>query len=355
MGLKVREKILSLYHKITELDDYAYLIIVLASFLHASFIFVFYYLSIYEMVVFNIFSTLFYVTASFTFKNKYSKYYYTGAYLEIFSHQLAGMYFTGSYSGFDLLLCCLILAQFTFFKRILCLFSTIVIIFIMYINYFYPDLAFLHSEKYFINEHYLNAKDFLYPFNMLILLTFLIAWGMLVTAIPSKKLNDLRQIVYKDFLTGLHNRQYISEVLIYKYEKQKTIIAICDIDNFKHINDTYGHQVGDIVLKTISLEFLKKCKKYEHLNMQVCRWGGEEFLITANYTKDTKAILDEIREEIESLRFHEFSSKITITIGAYLNTFNPKDYKQIFEIADKNLYIGKQSGKNKVVLSESFA
>lgn len=348
--------LIKLLDKIYKLEDYGYLIILLAVFLHFCFIVIFYFLDIKEMFYFNIFSTTLYIILSISFNNQNSKTHYIIAYIEVLSHQLAGIYYTGAASGFDLVLCCLILVQFLFFTKFTCFISTIFISIIIYLSYFEASSIELHSEKLFTINNYINANIILYPINLAILLTFLIAYGILVTAIPSKRIHDLKEIIYKDFLTGLFNRKYVEEIILSKINKESSLFAICDIDNFKHINDTYGHQTGDIVLKMLAIVLINKAKKYSNYDFNVSRWGGEEFLIIANIASLDLAnqILNDIREDVEKLQISDLDEQITITIGASLASLNSNDYKQIFELADKNLYVGKKTGKNNVVITKNI-
>ncbi|ULO01568.1 diguanylate cyclase [Campylobacter sp. RM5004] len=344
-----------LVNKVINLEDYVYLIILLAAFLHISFLILFYFMNINELFYLNIVSVLIYITITINFKTKYARTYYMIVYFEVLIHQLIAIYYTGSASGFDLLLCCLILVQFLFFKKSTCFLSTIMIICLIYVSYFQADSLLLHSNKLFTIDIYKNSNIILYPINLAVLLVFLIVYGVLVTVIPSKRINDLTKIVYKDFLTGLNNRKYIEDVVLSKYNQENILVAIADIDNFKHINDTYGHQTGDIVLKMLAIVLINKNKKYAKYNVDICRWGGEEFLIIAdiNDTDIANMFLNEIREDIFRLKISDLHETISVTIGASISSFNPKEYKQMFEIADKNLYVGKNTGKNKCVITKA--
>ncbi len=347
-----KTQINKILNRISHLEDYSYLVLILASFLHFSFMIVFYFLGVFEMFVFNIFSTTVYICLSVFYKHNYAKVFYTIAYFEVLIHQLAGIYFTGIRSGFDLLLCCLILVQFIFFKISTCLISTLVLVTLIFLGYYFDGSQLVFSAKYFELASYHNAYLILYPINMFILITFLIAYGLLVTSIPSKKINDLKEISYKDFLTGLYNRKYLEEVVLPKKNDELILVAICDIDNFKSINDTYGHSVGDIILKTLALILISKAKKHEKDKVIVSRWGGEEFLIIGNFDNSTLAFefLEDIRKEVNDYNFKNINGKLSITIGGYMGKFK-NNYNELFTKADENLYQGKNSGKNKTILS----
>ena len=160
---------------------------------------------------------------------------------------------------------------------------------------------------------------------------------------------------HSDKLTGLPNRYYFTEnftELASKCTKEKMFMAIMDIDDFKKVNDTYGHNAGDYVLKTVASIIQDKCQ-----NMIVCRWGGEEFLLSGEaYDTDEEAIrkacrdLDSIRKAIGNYDFsYEGNAfRITLTMGVafYGEGETVEDW---IGCADRKLYSGKMSGKNKLV------
>ncbi len=156
-----------------------------------------------------------------------------------------------------------------------------------------------------------------------------------------------------DQLTGLGNRYYMHEILT--EEENKCVgnlyysIAMIDIDHFKFINDTYGHDNGDIVLKEVARILLENAPK----DIKVSRWGGEEFLIMATHNIDYDEFttyLEKLRGQIES---HDFSLtncdiKCTISLGAASFT-QGLSVQQVIKKADNNLYIAKESGRNRLV------
>lgn len=174
-----------------------------------------------------------------------------------------------------------------------------------------------------------------------------------------KQLDDRKEYLqYKaenDYLTTLLNRRAMNDILDEKLEnlKEKTInslsVAIGDLDNFKHLNDTYGHNFGDLVLKKVSKVFKKEYDT--NPNIFVARWGGEEFLILfIDYSHDeTYALLENIRKIIEKLEIKDElnSTNVSISMGfSYSNNIYNKDL--LITKADSALYIAKDSGKNRV-------
>jgi len=183
------------------------------------------------------------------------------------------------------------------------------------------------------------------------------------------RINELEEKVHKlerdlvhDKLTSLKNRAFFEEKSkaylnnIHKTKENKRrdwmgFYDICflffDIDYFKNINDTYGHDVGDKVLKVVA-ETLKKDLRLGDI---VARWGGEEFvgiLLGAN-EEQAKIKAEEIRAEVESLTFDEPSDlKVTISIG--LSEFKGDlTFEELIKHADKALYRAKQTGRNRTV------
>nr|WP_281952029.1 GGDEF domain-containing protein [Nitrosophilus kaiyonis] len=121
------------------------------------------------------------------------------------------------------------------------------------------------------------------------------------------------------------------------------------MDNFKNINDTYGHQIGDMVLK----EFSKVLKHSLRGNDLVFRIGGEEFaIIFLGLSKDiVENILNRIKENIKRKKFDILNKSITFSAGV-AKLKEEDDFKSIFSRADKLLYEAKKSGKDKIFLEK---
>jgi len=162
--------------------------------------------------------------------------------------------------------------------------------------------------------------------------------------------NKLNETASKDALTGLHNRRQLEEQLLMESKrtmrsKREFSICIADIDDFKLINDNYGHDTGDIVLKDIGNIFLQNSRITDFIG----RWGGEEFLFILPETPVSGAMLymERIRQQIieHKIQKDEKDFSVTITIG--ISSFQPGDnLDEIVKQADLALYAGKKSGKN---------
>lgn len=146
-----------------------------------------------------------------------------------------------------------------------------------------------------------------------------------------------------DNLSGAWNQRFLYSEL---YEKMgQSVIAMCDIDDFKVINDNYSHLAGDHVIKEFSDLVKRSIRKTDYL----CRYGGDEFIILF-YNCDVdqvSMIMEEIRRKVERHKFIYKGQimKITISIGIY-KTKKDESVDQALEMVDKELYLSKQNGKN---------
>lgn len=166
------------------------------------------------------------------------------------------------------------------------------------------------------------------------------------------KYNDRLQVAANtDPLTGLFNRRFTYDWLEnIKEEGEITSISIAigDIDFFKNVNDNYGHDAGDEVLKAIS----KTMKEMSGENALIARWGGEEFLIVYPEMNGDEAYyqlsLLHIKIGNMVIRSGDQEIRVTMTFGLTELDFH-KDIDRSIKRADDNLYIGKKSGRNQIV------
>ena len=158
----------------------------------------------------------------------------------------------------------------------------------------------------------------------------------------------------KDVLTTLLNRRGFLPLIepLMKDRSNPFCIAFCDIDDFKKVNDSYGHDGGDEVLRHIT-----KLMQKEMQGCDICRWGGEEIVILMkNYSFDVaKAKLETLRKNIEQnpTPFYNKRIFVTITIGVEQKLDSYKKPEEIIKTADERMYYGKQHGKN-ILVSESI-
>lgn len=152
-----------------------------------------------------------------------------------------------------------------------------------------------------------------------------------------------------DPLTGLPNRRSMLATLENIPVTEPFSIAIADIDFFKKVNDTYGHNCGDYTLQQIAALFQTRAG----MDYSVCRWGGEEFcfFLPGKNLDEAGIILFDVQQDVGKmkLKFEENEFSITITIGVAENDFR-SPVEDILEQADQMLYKGKLAGRNRVVM-----
>ncbi len=159
----------------------------------------------------------------------------------------------------------------------------------------------------------------------------------------------LTKLATRDQLTGIFNRRAIIhdfERLLSQAKRYQTpfSLIIFDIDNFKRVNDTYGHLMGDKALKEIVKEVKKVVRKSDIFG----RWGGEEFLVLLPMTSEPYAPAEKIRQTIEN---YEFCKSLNITLSLGATTYREGDsIDSMISRADEALYQAKQQGKNRVVV-----
>ncbi|WP_348980983.1 GGDEF domain-containing protein [Desulfosporosinus sp. BG] len=227
----------------------------------------------------------------------------------------------------------------------------------------YPVLAFL-----LLINNYTTSIDGLkslnFTWNMLLLLVFIILGYVFVfTGISSASriismqynIEKLEWISRSDPLTGLYNRRYImekieSEFISTKKNAKKFSLILADIDFFKKINDTFGHDCGDHVLKVVSKSLKDAVREQDF----VSRWGGEEFLILLPETEieGARILVDRIKRIIEEqiIEYNGVQVSTTMTFGVT----ESQDYGMIEDIikrADNALYEGKSRGRSCIILA----
>ena len=164
------------------------------------------------------------------------------------------------------------------------------------------------------------------------------------------------EMAVKDSLTGLYNRRYmethLATLMEHSANRGKAVsLMIMDIDYFKSVNDTYGHDVGDVVLK----EFAKQVKKSIRGIDMACRVGGEEFIVVFPDTEVAHAqmIAERIRYIVASKPFKVPAQAgelaVTVSIGISSMVHHQDDPSSLMKRADQALYKAKSDGRNRVV------
>ncbi|MGE5471376.1 MAG: diguanylate cyclase [Bacteroidota bacterium] len=162
--------------------------------------------------------------------------------------------------------------------------------------------------------------------------------------------NELAQAALRDPLTGLWNRRQFRNLLESARRQKRRFdldfsLLILDVDHFKLINDQYGHDAGDELLRTLAKAFEQRVRETD----DVCRWGGEEFVVLLPQTDVQSAVelAECLRETIEQIQ-HPFLPPITVSVGvAQYEAEESAD--SLFKRADEALYRAKAAGRNRVV------
>ena len=161
---------------------------------------------------------------------------------------------------------------------------------------------------------------------------------------------ELRLLLDKDYLTGvLTRRALFSRLKSVDCKRSPYSVIMADIDNFKQINDTFGHQAGDRVLKELGKIFKENLRR----NDFVGRYGGEEFLIVLPDTVKENAtfVAEKLRRLIENSYFNYPGKRITVSFGVAdcREVDCSKCLEKVIELADERLYKAKREGKNRVI------
>jgi diguanylate cyclase (GGDEF)-like protein len=172
-----------------------------------------------------------------------------------------------------------------------------------------------------------------------------------------KALEEIKLLSITDSLTGAYNRRYMLEYMEVELKRSKRYnhsfsFIMCDLDHFKSVNDTYGHEAGDQVL----IEFVKSLKEVIRDDLDlVFRYGGEEFAVVLPVTNisEAKILAERLRTHIEKKNIHILDKTIQITASFGIYGYEPGmnqdlTIKTIINAADKFMYRAKSNGRNRV-------
>ena len=163
---------------------------------------------------------------------------------------------------------------------------------------------------------------------------------------------ELSRMSRTDSLTGLYNRWHLDDVLARENSAahrhgDRLSIVIFDIDHFKHVNDTYGHPTGDLVL----VEFARRLTDELRAGDIAGRWGGEEFLLILPRTDATGAhrVADRVRLATAAMPVVTATTSISITVSGGCATGSTESPAELLDLADNRLYQAKTAGRNRIV------
>lgn len=202
------------------------------------------------------------------------------------------------------------------------------------------------NEPHYVIDRWLEVT--LFTIHAVVVFAFVAAYLVVflkyTLSLEKKIMNESRT----DELTQISNRYGLYDYYDQEKDKSSKVLALFDIDNFKKVNDVYGHAAGDVILKRvaeIATEVLN--------DAFVCRYGGEEFVIVLDEKGDGSFFdrLEKLRESIAKEVFDTEEAKInvTITTGA-IKYENDISLEKWVDLADEKMYSGKKSGKNKTVI-----
>ena len=335
---------------------------------HIFLLFFFYFQNVRFMAYFNVGSLIFYVLAIFILKKRKLFAYIALTLLEVLAHLSAATICIGWDAGFAM--------------------YTMPIVFIsFYLRYIFNDSRFLRKlpqvssfvsaivflvlriVTYRMKALYIvkpEIRDITYLVNCAVIFGFIILCMYAYTSLVMNREVNLHERADYDELTQVYNRHKMRDILDHANMAEQTENAgfsttILDIDDFKKVNDTYGHDAGDYVLRTIT-EFMKHRAHVmesmaEHHIMHIGRWGGEEFLIVQEYDLELdnwrqKCVdnIESLLHEIRNYKFTYMGEHFDITMTAGIAFHLPGEPISVtINRADQFLYNGKESGKNKLV------
>ena len=227
-------------------------------------------------------------------------------------------------------------------------FCTLAIIYFALLPYVYPIPSKLSFTTFAVfNVYYIAAA-----FGLMALETYFFAKQMVITLQNAQELaSQLSHRANFDALTGLYNRYEINRFLtdaFTAYVKRGIPLSACmaDIDNFKQINDTYGHTAGDYVLRGVAQIMNNNIRKYSDY---LGRWGGEEFLLVMATSQSVCFRRAEALRQLIEKNVFEFEGvriAVTLTFGVAAANESTQTPEALVELADKMLYKGKRAGRN---------
>jgi diguanylate cyclase (GGDEF)-like protein len=175
------------------------------------------------------------------------------------------------------------------------------------------------------------------------------------TAIQNARyVERVKQLAYLDGLTGIFNRRYFEMRITEEIERARRFgagmaVVMLDIDQFKNLNDEFGHLLGDEVLRQVSSIFHQQLRKID----VVCRYGGEEFAILLSQTnaQHSHNVAEKLRRLVESWQFPGVPRAVTISAGIATYPEHGITRDDLVKSADAGLYAAKQDGRNRIVLA----
>ena len=358
-----KKKKIILYSMMRFIVHHSFLITVaVMCMVHATLLGVMAYARVWPLVNFNILSVVVYLFCIVFCRFGHIMPVYISILLEVTVYSVMSVYYIGWACGSVCFLCSIvpIIIYFGCFllkgsRRWIIVLSLALNFFIyVFLYILFADAEPLIRVESFVRHFLIIFSSFVMVFSMIFYNVIYIYSSETLMSSLERKNEKLTVDAKVDVLTSLLNRRGflpIVESLMDPGSDSHFCIAFCDIDNFKRINDSYGHDCGDEVLRHIS-GMIKK----EMAGCDICRWGGEELVILM---KDYD--LSVARNKMEYLRKHietnptvfynkRISATVTIGLEEYSEDYSAPD--DIIRIADERMYYGKQHGKNILIYED---
>lgn len=331
-------------------------------FIHLIYIIVFYVVGSTFMAGFNVFSVLFYLTLLCIFYIKKTPEVLNYSIIEICVQAFLAILAFGAGNGFELFLICTVFGSYhlasVMRNRVYLTYMTTGFAFILLVGTrFIPYFLDISSFRLYPDIRYLDFIFVLNAITAFLVVSVLIYMFFSAVLRDKEKLklqNDrLSELANRDSLTQLLNRRAMKQRLEIAADRKQNnnvefVIAIVDVDDFKQINDKYGHDCGDMVLKNVVGVIKENVRETDY----VSRWGGDEILILFNKSSMSGVVscVERIHNEIENFRFEYNGEPLIVTITAGIcQSDNYFMYQDVILEADRRLYDGKHKGKNRIV------
>lgn len=329
--------------------------VILCLAVHIVFVVSFGCLRIYPMMYYNVFSVVFYIFARYTLCKRYYRLTVSMVHIEVaFFVALTTVYvgWEPGYAFYLIALCSLV--YFCPYKNI-------------YVPYFFSvgELILFICLRLYSNGHAPAAPMPSFASQRFYLYNTAACFGVILYAAYISNLSTVfarRELIEKnqklllrvnhDELTKLYTRNYLKEMFAKVQEESLlTAFVMADIDDFKKVNDTYGHSCGDYVLFTVSTIMKTVCSSKAY----IARWGGEEFVLMFYGCTNEEALesVQNLRRAVETYDFHyeDVEFHITATFGISFANEN-SGFDAWINTADERMYYGKKNGKNTVISAD---
>ncbi|MGC4062916.1 MAG: GGDEF domain-containing protein [Aquabacterium sp.] len=324
---------------------------IIAGLTHVAFCSLFFWTGVTTLAYINIGSVLCYVAVFELARRGAVERAWALAVLEVLGHAILAVAMIGWDTGFHYYILLVIpVAVISSIKPVSIKAITVLGVMLCYLVL---DISFRHQGP--AKELSSAVVDGLHYFNVLGVMIILIFLAGYYYYLINKAATALREMATTDSLTKLKNRRAVTEVMRREESRVRRgqpalSFILCDLDHFKHINDTKGHDVGDMVLQRVSQTLTSGMRDVDFL----ARWGGEEFLVVLPDTdaEGARIVAERLRSKINALLLEAdgASFKVSLTLGVATMQAT-ENAEQAIARADTALYDGKRGGRNQVVMA----